>query len=526
MKKLTKEEAAEILSCPNGSQELLKDADSAFEAAWLLMAEGNAAAVGFLCKAAAKKRFAKELERLIEKHDMVIFDCMASEDAKMRKNSARLIGALKNEGFVPMLIGALEYETVRFVRPSIILALGSAGGEEAEEFLKQYTVAPAENEQEEKHYKEECEALSKALSSFVRSEKHTFIGLTEEYEIEIRCPEKLSASLADELSTLGTECEKQFSNAVRVKTKDINALYKARCFFEVLFPVISGTSADPKVLAKHIVPFMQKLLPSCHSGSNTFAYRIEIKGDNVDRAEKAKALAKLLDAKNTIESIGTKDNILYLVNSPSDYEVEIRIEIHSGGSADAYIKLYTVRDERFAYRKGSLPASMNPATAAAVLRMAKEYLTDGARVLDPCCGSGTLLIEREKLKPVMGSTGVDIAHKAIDIARENAMAAEAKAKFVVNDCLRFEAKRKYDELVSNLPFGNRVGSHKNNEILYRGILDRMHSWVKQNGIAILYTMEFTLLKKLIRERNDLELLSEARTDAGGLTPTIFVLRIK
>ncbi|MBQ2661121.1 MAG: methyltransferase [Clostridia bacterium] len=524
MKKLTKEEVKKILEAPNGVEKLIKDADSAFEAAWQLMGEGNAAAVGFLCRAAAKKRISDEIERLLSKNDTVILMAMGSEDAKMRKNTARLIGALKNDGFTPMLIGALEYEEVRFVRPSLLLALGACGDDEAKEYLDSYVVALPKDESEKKHYEEECDALFKARASLMKIEKHEFLSLDDEYEMELRCPDKLSSALQDELEEKGFRVANKFSNAVRVKTRDYKSLYEARCFFEVLFPIANGISADERVLAKHIRAFLEKMLMATHKGTNVFAYRIEIKGENVDRGEKAKKLAKLLD---TTTDSGNKDSrTLHLVNSPSNYEIEIRIELHGNGAADAYLKLYTFEDTRFDYRVGALPASMNGATAAAVLRMAKEYLSENARVLDPCCGSGTLLIEREKLKAVAGTTGVDIAHKAIDIARENAGAAKAKAKFVVNDCLRFEAKRKYDELVSNLPFGNRVGTHKDNEALYKGILDRLSSWVKKDGIAILYTMEFTLLKKLIKERQNLELLVEARTDAGGLTPMIFVLRVK
>ena len=39
-------------------------------------------------------------------------------------------------------------------------------------------------------------------------------------------------------------------------------------------------------------------------------------------------------------------------------------------------------------------------------------------------------------------------------------------------------------------------------------------------------MEFTLLKNLIRERRNIEILKQERTEAGGLTPMIFILRVK
>ena len=169
---------------------------------------------------------------------------------------------------------------------------------------------------------------------------------------------------------------------------------------------------------------------------------------------------------------------------------------------------------------------MAPYVAAAVLRFARDHLTVNARVIDPCCGSGTFLIERGKLSPCASLTGVDIAHHAIDVARRNTALSGVNAKYTVNDILRFECHRPYDELISNLPFGNRVGNHSSCEKLYKGLLLKLPQLVKKGGVAILYTMEFTLLKRLIREQGDkLTLLSQQRTEAGGLDPMIFILRV-
>lgn len=232
-----------------------------------------------------------------------------------------------------------------------------------------------------------------------------------------------------------------------------------------------------------------------------------------DRAAQSRAIAAVIDSEK-------------LVNAPSDYEAELIFEINEQGRADAFLHPRVFCDDRFDYRTEALPASIHPATAAAVLRYAMEHMMVNARVLDPCCGSGTLLIEREKLAPAASLTGVDIAHRAIDIARKNAENAGSKAKFICNDMLRFEAKRPYDEIVANLPFGNRVGTHANNERLYAGLLDRLPQWLNEDGVAILYTMEFTLLKKLIRERPKLKLVTETRTEAGGLMPGIFIIKLK
>ena len=92
----------------------------------------------------------------------------------------------------------------------------------------------------------------------------------------------------------------------------------------------------------------------------------------------------------------------------------------------------------------------------------------------------------------------------------------------------FTAERPYDELVANLPFGNRVGSHESKrKALRRHIGRALAQWLGTagGGVAILYTMEYTLLKKLIREHPGLRLVTEVRTEAGGLMPAIFVIKI-
>ena len=349
----------------------------------------------------------------------------------------------------------------------------------------------------------------------MKHEKHDFIGLDRVYEIELSAPDRLSEQLKEELEELDFPVSGVRRASLSVKTRDYLGLFNARCFSEALFPIARGVSLKPETVAQLSKAFMLKFMKATHGGTPPYRYRIEIEGDMDGRTEYKHAVRDLID----------DDEI---VNAPSDYEIELRIAA-AGNASRLYLKLYTVPDERFFYRLETVPASMNPATAAAMLRFAMDHLTSNARVIDPCCGSGTLLFERGLLSPCASLTGVDIAHNAIDAARTNAAAAAKRgikqAKFICNDILRFESKRPYDELICNLPFGNRVGTHSSCERLYEGLLDRLPQLVRRDGIAILYTMEFTLLKNLIRTRPYLEILKQERTEAGGLTPMIFILKI-
>ena len=301
-------------------------------------------------------------------------------------------------------------------------------------------------------------------------------------------------------------------DAVRVRTQDFSGVYRARCFQEILFPVAGGIPAEAHAIADRAQGALLSLLRDSTDGPAPYGYRIEVRGIT-DRGRLAKAIAAAIEDDS-------------LVNAPSSYDAEIRVEL-DGVRADVYLKLYTYADPRFSYRKRTLPASIHPATAAAVLRYALGTPEKGKRVLDPCCGSGTMLFERERLAPCAALTGVDISRDAIMMARENADAGNSTAQFVRSDCADFVAHKPYDEVIANLPFGNRVGSHEKNERLYAALLDKLPAWLRPGGTAVLYTMEFTLLKKLVRERaGTIEFLSQETTAAGGLMPGIFILKRK
>lgn len=519
MKKITRDEIKTALELPNGPVELVNDTriepkSLCDEAVALFLEQGIGSAL--------LVRLAKSRSMLIRMSGNpallpAVREALSSDSAKLRRNAARLLSQLTvTEADAELLIEVLKNEQTRFVRPSVILAIGAVGGESARTFLGSYTPEPPADETEKKHYDDEVESLRLARAAVVRHERHQFLGLDKAYEIELTASDRLTEQLKDELEDMDIPTDDIRRSSLKVVTADYPALFEARCFREALFIIATGVTMTPRAIAHAAAPFMTTFMKATHDGGAPYRYRIELNGDIEERTEFKKAVRDLMDCAE-------------LINSPSDYEIELRIEA-AYGSARLYLKLYTVKDSRFLYRIGSLPASMNPATAAAVLRLASEYLTVNARVIDPCCGSGTLLFERGLLSPCASLTGIDIAHKAIDAARKNANAAAEHhgiklAKFVCNDILRFESHRPYDELICNLPFGNRVGDHSSCETLYDGLLKKLPLLVKKGGIAVLYTMEFTMLKRLIHENPGLEILKQERTEAGGLTPMIFILRV-
>ena len=184
MKKLTSEEIKRELEKPNGAALLAEDARLdklalADAAAELFIAEGVASALLVrLAKSRALLLRMSENPQLLER----IREALSDEASpKLRRNSARLLGALSRAPEdAERVIGRLETEDTRFVRPSLLLALGAIGGEEAEAALQEYVPAPPADETERKHFEEETEALKQARAACMKHEKHTFTGLDRE----------------------------------------------------------------------------------------------------------------------------------------------------------------------------------------------------------------------------------------------------------------------------------------------------------------------------------------------------------
>jgi len=172
------------------------------------------------------------------------------------------------------------------------------------------------------------------------------------------------------------------------------------------------------------------------------------------------------------------------------------------------------------YRRCTLTSSLNPAIAYAMNYLVGLDAKD--RILDPCCGSGTLLIERQLLKPTI-CIGVDIDPRALDCARQNIESAGVEIELKHGDIMGKKFPNGYfTKIISNLPYGIHTGSRKENIQLYRFLADRAINWLKVGGKAILITNAKSILKNSFEFNPSWKLLSETSVQVRGLQLTIFI----
>ena len=204
-----------------------------------------------------------------------------------------------------------------------------------------------------------------------------------------------------------------------------------------------------------------------------------------------------------------------LCNDPSRYEAEIRLLVRKDGMLIPLLKLMTLPDGRFSYRRETVAASLSPVNAALAVKLAAPWLKEGARVLDPFCGVGTLLIERMRLTACAEVYGTDLFGEAVLKARQNAERARAGIRFINRDFFDFTHDRLFDEVISDLPFMS-----EQEEAFGRKLGAALAAHLNEGAAVILYTPEapallagleedgrFALQKRfLINDRNRTEVL--------------------
>ena len=288
---------------------------------------------------------------------------------------------------------------------------------------------------------------------------------------------------------------------VLVRADDLGALLQVRTYREMLFPMgeRSFVPAEPVKAAEEIAPWMQSLCRKYHKEEGSFYFRVECKGTRT--LEERSAFTKRLGAELERLSAGE------LIDSPRDYEVELRLIENREGRFFPSLQFYTLPDHRFDYRKHAISASIHPSTAALIVQMARPYLKEEAQIMDPFCGVGTMLIERDKAVPAREMYATDIFGEAIELGRQNAQLAGCVIHFIHRDYFDFRHDYKFDEIITNMPLRGKKTKEEMDR-LYADFFSKSLEILDREATIVMYTNEVGFVKKQLRLHPEYRLLQE------------------
>lgn len=439
-----------------------------------------------------------------------------SDDAKTRKNAALLLGDLQSQNAVEALFSAYEQEQTRFVRGAYLQALFALDNEQKLleplipamkiQLAKLLAETPAEDAQ--KHVEEEIRALRRILIRYEGITRHTFEAKGQEVKV-LLTGNRRNREFIHRNIPVGRAAMHPLG--ILVETNELHRLLQYRLYREVLFPITLEKGNllpnNPKEAAEALwnSDFF-RLLNSLHKENGKFYFRVELRSPMTleERSDFAKKLSAYLE-----QFSGQQ-----LINSTSDYEVELRLIANKNGRFFPCMKLASLKDRRFAYRKNVVASSIQPSTAALLWALAEPYLREHAQVLDPFCGVGTMLIERSRLTDVHDVYGIDLYGEAVEKARENTRLAGLDINYIHRDFMGFTHTYQFDEIVANMPVqGKKTKEELGN--LYASFFSKIPEILKQGGRIFLYTNEVGLVKKQLRFHPEIRLLQEFRIQDKG-----------
>lgn len=443
----------------------------------------------------------KELLDLLADNSIFI-GFLQHEDPKIRKNAALILGRLGAEEALPALADAYEKEETLFVKSAYLIAMQNFDCGEYMPMLRERYQKLQEmdlQESEKKHIRQERRELEQLLRKEETYRPHPFCGYEAESEVILTTDRGFAELTAEQIRSGRTAVS---PSGVRVRTRNLPSLLKIRTFREILFPIrgVEPFKADPQTAGRSLLEGkLMELLSQHLEGGAPYYFRIQVLSpmDSEAKADFIKKTAFALEEESGYQ----------LVNSKDSYEIEIRLIQNKEGRFCGYLKFYTLPLRRFSYRKNVLAVSIHPAQAALLLRLAKPYLKENAAVLDPFCGVGTMLLEREQILPARTLYGTDIFGEAIRGARENTELAGVSASYIQRDFFDFTHRHRFDEILTNMPARGKR-SKEEQDSFYGKFFEKVQEHLERDGTIIMYSNENGFVKKQLRLHKNLELLRE------------------
>ena len=438
----------------------------------------------------------------VKKQEELFLSFLKSEDAKTRKNAALLFGDLAYQNALEALYEAYISEKTLFVKASYLQAMAELDATEKLPVLKaqltQLLETPVEVENK-KHIEEEIRALRKIVIQAEGIRRHTPDYIGKKVKVLLFTNRTQRETIR---RTIDCGVASVHPLGVMVETEHLEKLMQLRTYREMVFPVsLDGYLSDNPIEAAKTIweSDVMSLLNGLHKESGEYYFRIECK--SAMDLEKRSIFTRKLAAELETLSKGQ------LINSTSDYEVELRLIANKDGLFYPCLRLLTIKNPRFDYRKNAIAASIHPSTAALIMELAKDYLKEDAQIMDPFCGVGTMLIERNKKVPAREMYGTDIYGEAIAFARENTDIAGMRINYIHRDFMDFKHEYLFDEIITNMPLRGQK-TKQEMDAFYAKFFEKVQTHLTRNAVIIMYTNEIGFVKKQLRLHKEFTLLQE------------------
>ncbi len=472
-----------------------------------------------------KKDTARDELRSLLGGDYAVFTALLSDqDPKVRKNAALILGVLGSEDsaedeILSQLYEAYLREETLYIRTDYLKAIEELDyrplAAELEKRMTELSSSDRYPAEDRKHLNAELHELQMMILHCQGIRRHRISDMRLNTDVILttnRCQREATAEQIKKGKIT------MLAGGIRVENASLKELLSIRSYQELLFPIGSDSfSSDPYECAASVADLaLDKLKMLCHD-QGPYLFRAEIRGIS-EESDRGSFLRKFSAA---LES----DSHMQLMNSVSDYEAEIRLILRKDGHIAAMLKPMGLAERRFSYRKEFVSASIAPVNAALTVYLAMPYLKEGARILDPFCGVGTMLIERAKALKTGSMYGIDHFGEAVEKGRRNADRAGCKINFVNRDFFTFEHRVPFDELITDMPQVTAAAPKREIRSLYHQFFAKAQGLLTSRAVLVIYSTEPNYVLEAVQESQAYEIEKKFLINEKKGT-TVFVIFTK
>jgi 23S rRNA G2445 N2-methylase RlmL len=142
-----------------------------------------------------------------------------------------------------------------------------------------------------------------------------------------------------------------------------------------------------------------------------------------------------------------------------------------------------------------------------MVELVRPYRAGRAHMIDPFCGVGTLLTERNLSLQASDVYGVDTYGQAIEMARENSRQAGFDFYYINRDYFDFTSAHLLDEVITEFPRMEHLAKEEVDKF-YSSFFDKTREITSQEAMLFLLSTEEGMMKKQLRLHKEFHLVRQ------------------
>ena len=208
-----------------------------------------------------------------------------------------------------------------------------------------------------------------------------------------------------------------------------------------------------------------------------------------------------------------------------DFDLEVRVDVHDNRGLISIQHTQEALSRR--HLDGFQPrAALKANVAYALLRLAHVDAPDV--LLDPFCGSATILLEAAAIWPDVRAHGNDWSEEVVKGARDNVARANLGGRITIREGDVWHLSDTFDDvaadlIVTNPPFGVRIGRSMDFFPFYRRVLEQMAAVVRPGGRVVMLVLKQGPFNRALSDTGGFDVRHVRVIEMGGLYPRVFVL---